>query len=213
MTVVKITADYGEFPSGIPTLLLNKNTETILKRLNAGDYLINNRILIERKTADDFVLSLITNRLFYQCEKLKRNSEYHLLLVEGNPYKTNHKITREAIQGALLSVSAAWQIPVLFSKDKNDTANLLIHTGKQMLIDKIPKLRKGYKPKKPKNRQLYFLQGLPSVGPSLAYRLFVHFGSVGKIMKATEKQLMKVDGIGKAKAEKIVDFIGMKFIS
>jgi ERCC4-type nuclease len=30
-------------------------------------------------------------------------------------------------------------------------------------------------------------------------------------MKATEKQLMKVDGIGKGKTRKIVDFIGMKF--
>jgi len=172
MREVKIAADYREFPSGIPDLLLNKKIETTLENLKAGDYLINNQILVERKTKEDFILSLITNRLFPQCEKLKRNSNYHLLIIEGNPYKTNHKINREAIQGALLSVSVAWQIPVLFSKDKNDTANLLIKMGKQMLIDKIPKLRKGYKPKKPKNQQLYFLQGLPAVGPSLAYRLF-----------------------------------------
>ncbi|MCD4697311.1 MAG: hypothetical protein K8S16_13830 [Bacteroidales bacterium] len=211
MREVKIAADYREFPSGIPDLLLNKKIETTLENLKAGDYLINNQILVERKTKEDFILSLITNRLFPQCEKLKRNSNYHLLIIEGNPYKTNHKINREAIQGALLSVSVAWQIPVLFSKDKNDTANLLIKMGKQMLIDKIPKLRKGYKPKKPKNQQLYFLQGLPAVGPSLAYRLFLHFGSLAKIMKATEKQLMNVEGIGKTNARKIVDFIGMKF--
>jgi len=30
-------------------------------------------------------------------------------------------------------------------------------------------------------------------------------------MKATEKQLMNVEGIGKTNARKIVDFIGMKF--
>lgn len=208
---VKILADYREFQSGIPTLLLNKQIEITLKNLEAGDYLINDQILVERKTKEDFVLSLMNNRLFNQCLKLKRSLKYPLLIIEGNPYNTNHKINRQAVKGALLSVSVAWQIPVFFSKNVEETAELLIMAGKQMLQEKMLILRKGYKPKKQKNHQLYFLQGLPAVGPSLAYRLLLHFGSIEKIIKATEKQLLTVNGIGKGKARKIVDFIEMKF--
>jgi len=80
-----------------------------------------------------------------------------------------------------------------------------------MLHDKIPNIRRGYKPKKMKNQQLYLLQGLPEIGPALAYRLLLHFGSIKKIMRATEKQLLMVDGIGKTKALKIVEFINEIF--
>jgi len=208
---LSIIADYREFQSGIPTMLLNRKAETKLENLSAGDYLVNDQILVERKTAEDFVQSIISKRLFYQCGKMKRNSYYHLLIIEGNPYTTKHKISREAIRGAMLSISSAWQIPIVFSKDKNETTDLLISAGNQMLNDKIPNIRRGYKPKKPKNQQLYLLQGFPEVGPALAYRLLLHFGSLKKIMRATEKQLLKVDGIGKTKALKIVEFINKNF--
>ena len=206
-----IIADYREFQSGIPTMLLKREIETKLENLSAGDYLVNDQILVERKTAEDFVQSIISNRLFYQCEKMKWNSYHHLLVIEGNPYTTKHKISREAIKGALLSISTAWQIPVMFTKDKIETFDLLISTGNQILKSKIPNIRRGYKPKKPKNQQLYLLQGLPEIGPALAYRLLLHFGSVKKIMRATEKQLLKVEGVGKTKALKITEFINRNF--
>ncbi len=207
MTNLSIIADYRGFQSGIPTMLLNRKAETKLENLSAGDYLVNDQILVERKTAEDFVQSIISKRLFYQCGKMKRNSYYHLLIIEGNPYTTKHKISREAIRGAMLSISSAWQIPIVFSKDKNETTDLLISAGNQLLHDRIPNIRKGYKPKKPKNQQLYLLQGLPQVGPALAYRLLQKFGSLKKVFRSTEKQLLKVDGIGKEKARKIVNFL------
>jgi len=209
---LRIIADYREFQSGIPTMLLNRKVETKLENLLAGDYLVNDQILIERKTAEDFIQSIISNRLFYQCGKMKRKTIYHLLIIiEGNPYATSHNISHESIKGALLSVSSSWQIPVVFSQDKNETSDLLISIGNQMLHDKIPNIRRGYKPKKMKNQQLYLLQGLPEIGPALAYRLLLHFGSIKKIMRATEKQLLMVDGIGKTKALKIVEFINEIF--
>jgi len=208
---LRIIADYREFQSGIPTLFLNRKVEVKLENLSAGDYLVNDQILVERKTAEDFVQSIISNRLFYQCEKMKRNSYNHLLIIEGDPFATKHNISREAIKGALLSVSSAWQIPVIFSHNKNETSDIIISAGNQMLNNKIPNIRRGYKPKKPKNQQLYLLQGLPEIGPALAYRLLVHFGSLKKIMRATEKQLLKVDGIGKKKALNITEFINRNF--
>ena len=207
MPNIKITADYRERPSGIPGLLIEKGVDILIDELSAGDYLINESILVERKTKDDFVLSLINNRLFNQCSKLKRSLKNLLFIIEGNPYKTTHNISYQAIKGALLSISLIWQIPVFFSKDTDDTSEILISAGKQMLQDKFPVLRKSYKPKKPRNQQLYFLQGLPSIGPLLAIRLLEYFRSIDKIMNASYEELMLVEGIGKVKARKIKEFI------
>ncbi|NQU85667.1 MAG: hypothetical protein HQ541_07900 [Mariniphaga sp.] len=207
MPNIKITADYRERQSGIPGLLIDKGVDISIDKLPAGDYLINESILVERKTKDDFVLSLINNRLFNQCSKLKRSLKNLLFIIEGNPYKTSHNISYQSVKGALLSISLAWQIPIVFSKDKDDTSEILISAGKQMLQDKIPVLRKSYKPKKPRNQQLYFLQGLPSIGPLLAIRFIEYFRSIDKIINASYEELMLIEGIGKVKARKIKEFI------
>lgn len=205
---ITILADYREKLSGIPDLLLSLGIETSVCQLRAGDYLINERILVERKTKDDFVSSLIQNRLFSQCSALKRNSYHHfLLIIEGNPYNTDHDISREAVKGALLSISLSWQIPIVYTKNAEETAQLLVMAARQYLQDKLPLLRKGYKPKRNRKRQLYFLQGLPLIGPKNANELLEHFGTIENIMKATEKELIKVHGIGKERAMKIWKFI------
>jgi Fanconi anemia group M protein len=100
MPNIKISADYREGQSGIPDLLIEKGVDISIDELPAGDYLINENILVERKTKDDFVLSLINNRLF----------------IEGNPYKTTYNISYQAVKGALLSISLIWQIPVFIFK-------------------------------------------------------------------------------------------------
>jgi Fanconi anemia group M protein len=99
-----IIADNREKSSGIPELLSAKNVNVIMQQLFAGDYMINDEIVIERKTSEDFVQSIINGRLFGQCAKLKRTGAIPLIIVEGNPYKTGHRISSEAVKGALLSV-------------------------------------------------------------------------------------------------------------
>ena len=173
---IHIAADYREKPSGIPDLLINKGVDIELRELGSGDYFINKKILVERKTSEDFVQSLISNRLFNQCQRMKRSSERPLLIIEGDPYSTGHKINNRAIKGAILSVSVAWQIPVYFTTDKSETAEVIIMMGKQMLQERIPVIRAGYKPKKNRSRKLYFIQGLPVVGPVLAIRMLNQIG-------------------------------------
>ena len=80
--ILKITADYRETPSGIPDLLSSfENVDLKLKNMKAGDYFLNNNLLIERKSKEDFVQSLMQNRLFEQCLKLVKNSKHRLFSV------------------------------------------------------------------------------------------------------------------------------------
>lgn len=207
---ISIIADYREKPSGIPGILNELGVDVSLMQLKHGDYIIDNQIIVERKSKDDFVLSLMQNRLFRQCALLKKSSFQPLLLVEGNPYHTTHAISHGAIKGALLSVSVSWQIPAVYSSDPYDSAHTLLMVSTQSMQEGKSFYRPGKKPKTIQKQQLYFLQGLPMVGPQTAQALFRHFGSIQKILSATCHELKEVDGIGKRKAILNREFLAYK---
>ncbi len=202
-----IVADYREERSRIPDLLCQLGCRVKVIILKAGDYIVNDSIIIERKSKEDFVLSLMQGRLFKQCQMLQKSGYVPTLLIEGNPYHTTHDISREAIRGALLSVSLSWQISVNYSANINDTADLIMMIAKQNPQERNTAYRYGYKPKTLRKQQLYFLQGLPLIGPKLAMELMKHFGSLEQILAASEDELAKIPGIGRQKASKIYRFI------
>jgi len=203
----RIVADYREKASGIPELLQNKGVDVELCALGSGDYYINRKIMVERKTKEDFVQSIIANRLFVQCQKMKRYNEYSLLIIEGNPFTTQHKINIQAIKGAILSVSVAWQIPVFMTDRKEETVDFLIMAGKQTALAKVPVVRSGYKPKRIRNRKLWFVQGLPEVGPLLALRLLEKYNSIERVINLSRDELVQIKGIGTRKAGQIYEFV------
>ena len=200
----KITVDYRETASGLTDLLKNSDALVEITKLSYGDYIINDAITVERKTAKDFLISIIDGRLFNQLSNLKKFCNHPILLIEGNPYETDHNFDRMAIKGAIVSTQTMWYVPVIFARTKEDSRDILLMISRQLgtCIDVVP-LRGGYRPKRIKSKQLYLLQGFPQVGPKLAKRLILHFKSVSKVMNAPVQALTEVDGIGIISAQKI----------
>jgi ERCC4-type nuclease len=58
MNYSKITVDYREKSSGVHDLLKNCGAFVKIAKLSYGDYIINDQITVERKTADGFLLSI-----------------------------------------------------------------------------------------------------------------------------------------------------------
>ncbi|UCE75020.1 MAG: hypothetical protein JSV56_04770 [Methanomassiliicoccales archaeon] len=205
---MKIIVDYREKTSGLIDLLKGEGIQIEIKKVSYGDYIINDSITIERKTARDFLISIIDGRLFDQLSKLKRYCINPILLIEGNPFKTDLSFDDMAIRGALISAQAIWYIPVIYSRTKEDTKDIIVMIGKQeeACMDVVP-LRGGYRPKRLKSKQLFILQGLPKVGSTMAKRLLKHFKSVSNVMNATVEDLMKIEGVGKVSATKIREVI------
>lgn len=201
---MNITVDYREKASGLIDLFIREGISVEVKKVPYGDYIISNSITIERKTAKDLLISIIDGRLFSQLSNLKKYCINPILLIEGNPYKTDLNFDNMAIKGALISAQAIWYVPVIYSRSKEDTKDIFMMIGRQdeTYTDVIP-LRGGYRPKKLKSKQLFILQGLPQVGPMLARRLIERFSSVSKVMNASIDELTEVEGIGKVSAEKI----------
>jgi DNA excision repair protein ERCC-4 len=201
---MKIRIDYREKASGLIDLLQEMDLVLEIGQVPYGDYIVNDAITIERKTARDFLISIIDGRLFRQLSKLKKHCPHPLLFLEGNPYETDLVFDPLAIKGALLSTQAIWYVPVIFSGSKEETRDILFMLGRQEKsnLNVVP-LRGGYRPKRLKSKQLFIIQGLPQVGPTMAKRLLEHFGSVAKIINAPVADLMRVEGIGQVSAKAI----------
>ena len=67
----KIIIDYREKESLIPSELMHIGCEVEYKNLQVGDYIVNQTI-IERKTINDFLNSMMNKRLIIQLQNLQQ---------------------------------------------------------------------------------------------------------------------------------------------
>lgn len=180
-----------------------------LTRLEAGDYLVEGGVLVERKTYADFAASVADGRLFPQAARLARSPHRPVVLIEGSPAPSMPDVHPNALKGASLSLAVMWRLPVLHSSDPEDSLQMLRCLAHQARRSTQSVLRRyDRKPKRLSSRRLYMLQGLPGVGPALAYRLLLQLGSVERVVTADEATLMQVRGLGAKKASRIREIVG-----
>ncbi len=212
-TLISILADYRESKSGvIEALKANENVDVTIETLPLGDYEINNQLLFERKTLRDFATSIKDGRLFRQATRLVSSSKRCALILEGTARDlTGTNMRREAIQGALISLSMVLGIPILRALNPQESAKLMIYAANQfMAIANGALPRHGVRPKGKHRTQIHILQGLPGVGPDRAKKLLESFGSIEAVLSASIEDLLGVPGVGKRTAEAIRWAVGDK---
>jgi ERCC4-related helicase len=202
---IRIYVDVRERNTEILRILKEKaNIE--IRQLPVGDFILSNRVGVERKTVGDFLQSIIDKRLLSQASELSRNFEIPIMIIEGREdiYSTRD-IHPNAVRGALISLSIDFGISIIPSGDAYDTANLLYIIAKreQEPEEKEIALRGERKPFTLEERQRYIIESLPDVSAVLARRLLEKFGSVIDVMNASKKNLIEVEGIGEKKADNI----------
>ncbi|PZN71438.1 MAG: nuclease [Candidatus Methylumidiphilus alinenensis] len=208
MPSIHILADDRENQSlVIEALRHHDGVEVTVSRLELGDYLLNNRLLFERKTMRDFAASLQDGRLFDQGIRLAASPLHKAIILEGNARDlASCGIGREALQGALITLTLFLGIPLLRAIDPQETAKLMLYADLQ--FDRIagqaaPKLFAGKRPRGKRKTQQRILQSLPGIGPSTADKLLEHFGSVEAVLAADGPALQGVEGIGAVRAKAI----------
>jgi len=203
---ITVIADDRERKSEVIQFLTEmKNVSVGIKRLSLGDYLVDNRLVFERKTLNDFALSIIDGRLFSQAIRLISSKYNSVLILEGTGKELSETgIRREAMQGALITISIVLGVPVLRSKGPSESAHLILYTARQVnSFARGAVQRHGSRPKGKRKQQLFILQGLPGIGSERAARLLDAFGSVEAVVTATRKELQSVEGIGENIANRI----------
>ena len=153
----------------------------------------------------DFAASLRDGRLLRQASRLASSPSRSAMILEGTAIDLLHtRMRREAIQGAIISITIIFEIPLLRSRDPKETAHLLIYAAKQIgKKTSRPLPRYGKRPTGKRRIQLHILQGLPGVGPGRASRLLDAFGSVQNVITSGTDQLAQVHGIGTKTAQVI----------
>lgn len=176
-----------------------------VERLPVGDYRIDDSLLFERKTLTDLVASIKDGRLFAQGLRLAEAPLRSALILEGRSQDLgDSRMRREAIQGALVTLTLFLGIPLLRSMDAEETASLMLYAARQgraFAWGALP--RKGRRPRGKARVQNYILQGLPGIGPERARRLLDRFGTIEAVIAAPADALAAVPGIGKGTAEGI----------
>ena len=209
--MTKIIIDHRE-PKELIREIAKKH-EIEIKQLITADFIIQGRdtegnelnIGLERKTLNDFLNSIIDKRIIQQLIYLKENFTVPLLIIEGtqNIYEIRN-FHPNAIRGMLASITVDFQIPVIQTRNFRDTAAFISTIATRLeKPKKIFPLLKKRKPLTLKEQQELIIESLPKVGPTLARSLLTHFGSVKKIVNASEEKLQKVEKIGKIKAREI----------
>ena len=203
---ISVIADDRECKSQVVNFLSEmENVSVVVKRLSVGDYIVDNQLVFERKTLNDFALSIVDGRLFRQAIRLAHSQYRSVLILEGTGKElTETGVSREAMQGALITLSLILGIPVLRSKDPFESAHLILYASRQIKSTSRGVFqRHGYQPKGRRKQQLFILQGLPGIGSERAIRLLDAFGSVEAVITATIEELQSVEGIGESIAERI----------
>ncbi|MFH0961397.1 MAG: DEAD/DEAH box helicase [archaeon] len=204
----KILADSREIPSGLVAILKNQNFALEISALSVGDFIISDSIAIERKTALDFVSSIIDGRLFEQAAELSRNFDRPLIILEAENGLSSvysvRNIHPNAIRGALVSIALDFGIPIILSSGIEETAAVISVIAKREFSEGNPPQVKGKR--RGKNlleQQEILVAALPDINLTLARRLLARFGTPARVFLASEKELCEVGGIGKVTASKI----------
>jgi len=204
----KITIDYREKNSLVISELKKIGFELDIKELKVADYIVNH-VAIERKTVSDFVSSMLNKRLFNQLEELQQYKN-KLLIIEGideqEIYSNDHEINGvhpNAIRGFLLSILLKHKIPILFTKDAEDTAKFISILARKKPTETPLNITK--KSLNKKERLQFIIEGFPGIGPKTAKKLLEKFKTIKNIANASEKQLQEVLGKKAEIVKKIIE--------
>ncbi len=199
---IKIIVDHRERSSGIVKNLINLGATLDLKALEVGDYLLSENVAVEFKTKQDFVDSIIDGRLLTQLRSLRKYLKPLIIIQGDEDIYSIRKIHPNAIRGMLSYITITLRIPILYSQNVNDTAELLNTIAKrEQESKKVEFVYHTAKPLSLEEQQEYVVSAFPGIGTTLSKPLLKEFKSIKNIINAPLEELMKIDLIGKKKAE------------
>ncbi len=207
---IPLIVDANE-PEDIPDRLRELGVSIEVQKIAPGDYVLG-PVGIERKTLTDFFNSLVRKRLFEQVQRLREAYPQPLLILEGDLTELSTFKHPQSFLGALLAMELKERVPILTTADKEQTALVLKVLWKSQ--DKgAPEYGLRHKPKALSlgQRQRFLVEGLPSIGETLARNLLERFGTVRAVFDASAEELEHTPKIGAGKAAEIVRLVNAAY--
>ena len=202
-----IFVDPRETRAGIAQFLQKAGVDLKLQNLEIGDYIVSDKVCIERKTVTDFLDTLINKRrnLFEQIHRMKNEYEKPLLVIEGDSIYGQRNVHPNVVRAVMASIALDYSVPIIQTRDAADTASLIYVIAKrEQMPNKTEVNPHGKKPTASlKEQQEYFVSALSNIGIMTTRKLLVKFKTIERIMAASKGELMEVENVGEKTAEHI----------
>lgn len=219
---MKIIIDSRE-PNNVIEMIENVatkyNIEIQRKHLFVGDYIIETEkdiVAVERKTVADYIMGIKSGRLATQLYNMSSKYEFSYIVVVGyfSIVAPHTEMRRDSYLASLINASLKrspegkrGQVISINLETDHDFALFLsmlatrLNSGSRTRLPIIERTRDNEV-----SAKASMFTAIPGLGSRKAKKMMKHFGSVKDAVNATEKDYLKIDGIGKKLAEKIYSF-------
>ncbi|WP_277554420.1 DEAD/DEAH box helicase [Halobaculum limi] len=213
---VEIVIDQRELDSTIARdLSTREGITTRLETLAVGDYVLSDRVAVERKSVADFLDTLVggDRSMFEQVGDTARAYARPVVIIEGEDLYGERNVHPNAIRGALASLAIDFDASVLRTANESETADMLetIARREQEEHDREVSAHGEKGAKTLAEQQEYVVSSIGDIGPVTARALLDHFGTVEAVMTAREEDLLEVSGVGQVTADRIREVVGSDY--
>jgi Fanconi anemia group M protein len=145
---------------------------------------------------------MLNRRLINQLQELQQ-VEKKLLIIEGideqelygkNKDNNEPSINENAIRGFLLSIVLNYKVPIIFTKNYEDTAKFLVVLSKKQEKEKELGLNVRKRTKDVNEQMQYIIESFPGIGPKTAKKLLKEFKTIRDVLNASGEELNKLIG-------------------
>ena len=187
--------------------------ETEVTNLQYGDYLFDNKVVVEYKTMADFFASIQDNRVFNEAINQAENYDWHYVLIHGNEHERSKCVAMSRnyipvdlyqFHGAIASINRYSTVIECYSPFINEAFYKMYIQAKKDLSQK-PIVKKF--PRKHKNSAFnYLCYCVYGINAKKAQAIIDHHQIYGlhDLMRLTMKDLEEVEGIGGKTAANII---------
>lgn len=212
---IRLIVDSRELPTAVARELTRLDIEISGESLEIGDYVASEEVAVERKETGDFIQSLIDGRLFVQLSALRSAYRRPVLIIEGEQILGLRAVNPASIYGALASIAVRIQVPILWTRNAEETANVLYRIARLEQIESSKPLRTRSGETKGTDAETleYILSGFPGVDTVTSRAILTEFGTLEKIFSADQKDLQKVKGVGPKIAGRIKRLLTTTYLS
>lgn len=174
-----------------------------IRKLDVCDYVVSDRVGVERKDVSDFIGSMKDGRVFKQARDMAEIYERPIIILEGQMSKAFKRsaMRPSSVYGALSSLALDYGINIIPTDTPESTAILLHRLAyrEQAKEDRTIQIRSINRQLPLHQQQIYLLSGLPQIGNTLAQELLNKFDSPLLVIQEFADAEVKTSKSGKTK--------------
>jgi Fanconi anemia group M protein len=212
-----IVIDSREASGRIPRLLKELGAEISTEKLQIGDYILSDRVIVEYKRYSDFIKSIIDGRLFQstsssQDSQLVRLKSYNfpILLIQLESDDKPSSLNINSIMGAISSIILDFRISIILTESDLESATFLHQVAKReqnksSSRPSLPSITK--KDQTVEIIQTFMLTSIPGINLTKAHEILKVYKSISELVTASSEDLAAIPSIGPKLASRIYNIL------